>query len=792
MKIKTKLIGASTLLLFATLTIISSIILWQQNTAAEHIKTAIFKTTKKSIKNTTSDTYTMAATQQIALNTSIQRAADAAMFTLKNTGGLTRSATMKDWTAIDQNTKIHTKTSLPTPFINEQDITSNFAFVEKIQKFTGAHCTVFLTMNLEGDMLRVSTTITNPDGTRAVGTYIPAASPVAQTISTGQRFIGRANVLGEWYITSYEPILNDFGYVIGTLFVGLPELGKGSLLHGLKDIAVGKTGYMTLISSEGDALGDVLIHRDESVTGTNILKAKNITAEGKIALHQALIAAKESSQGEPVVFEYTTHSRDKINTRLASAVYLKPWIILSSANEEDFYDVLRISEYAMNNLMKWSIGATLVMLCIGALISGRIGHTIATPIQQARDFAMKLNRGHINERIPMGKKKNCSKVIQCNEPQCKSWNKETFCWIESGSFSTSPTCRKVLKGESCEECKVFRDAVQDEIQEMASAMNALADGQQEKARIAMAIAQGDLSQDIAVLSEQDELGIALKIMSNNLNQIVHQIREAAMQMNSGAEQVAASSQSLSQGATEQASSIEEISSSMTQIGSQTKANSQNTITAQELTSNSAKLANTGVYSGQEMNQAMHSIAESSQEIAKIIKVIDEIAFQTNLLALNAAVEAARAGKHGKGFAVVAEEVRNLASRSAKAAHETEELIENAITKIQTGNTLSAGLDSSLTQIGAASSKVAMTISEISTASTEQAKAIEQITIGLGQVDEVTQSNTANAEQTASAAEELSSLSDSLQQMLQSFTLKAPSHQLIELEPSPRHTWKDFR
>ncbi len=311
----------------------------------------------------------------------------------------------------------------------------------------------------------------------------------------------------------------------------------------------------------------------------------------------------------------------------------------------------------------------------------------------------------------------------------------------------------------------------DELGAMAKGLDAMADDLSTKADVANRIAGGDLTVGVTLASDHDMLGQALTTMTSSLNEVLCQVNAAAAQVADGSHEVSSSSQSLSRGATEQAASLEEISSSMHEIESQTRTNAGNAAQASQLSAMACQQADQGNTQMQTMVVSMQKINVSSQQIAKIIKVIDDIAFQTNLLALNAAVEAARAGRHGKGFAVVAEEVRNLAGRSAKAAHETAELIEDSVQKVQQGTGIANQTAEALGEITTSITKTTTLMAEIATASNEQAQAISLISKGLGQIDQVTQQNTANAEEIAASAEELAGQAQLLHNSLARFKLK---------------------
>jgi methyl-accepting chemotaxis protein len=256
-----------------------------------------------------------------------------------------------------------------------------------------------------------------------------------------------------------------------------------------------------------------------------------------------------------------------------------------------------------------------------------------------------------------------------------------------------------------------------------------------------------------------------------IRRIIGGLTEGADQVTDAAAQVAAASQQLAEGNSEQASSLEETSSALEQMAAMTRTNAENSKQANELAGQARQTATESDKSMVQLNAAMTGISESSGKISKIIKVIEEIAFQTNLLALNAAVEAARAGEHGKGFAVVAEEVRNLAQRCAGAAKDTTSLIEDAVHRAQQGTQVSGEVGKSLGAIVEQATKVSNLINGIARASQEQAQGVEQVNTAVSQMDKVTQQNSAGAEESASAAEELSA---------QALTVKGMVNELVAM------------
>jgi methyl-accepting chemotaxis protein len=286
------------------------------------------------------------------------------------------------------------------------------------------------------------------------------------------------------------------------------------------------------------------------------------------------------------------------------------------------------------------------------------------------------------------------------------------------------------------------------------------------------IASGDLTLSAYALSDEDVIGNSTIKLLNSFNEMFGDIRRATDRVSNGANQISSGSQTLAQGSTEQAATIEELSSSITNIAGKTVQNTDMAKNAADLSFLIKANAEKGSQQMSEMTAAVEEINKASQDISKVIKVIDDIAFQTNILALNAAVEAARAGEAGKGFAVVADEVRNLASKSAAAAKETGALIESSMKKAEVGTQIATETAISLGEIVEGINKSVDIVRKISLASADQNNAIHQITSAIDQVSEVVQRNTATSEESAASSEELKTQANVLADNVAKFSLKA--------------------
>jgi len=319
---------------------------------------------------------------------------------------------------------------------------------------------------------------------------------------------------------------------------------------------------------------------------------------------------------------------------------------------------------------------------------------------------------------------------------------------------------------------VKKDAeAQDEIGQMAGAFAQMMDGVIHKTKLLDRVANRDLAVEVEMRSADDTIGKSLSSMLANMNDLFSEINRTAESVASASTQIANGAQALSQGTTEQAASVEELAATISEIAESGKENAGRSQAASEMVSKVGRELSESQEKMKDMVGAMEDISHTSDEISKIIKTIEDIAFQTNILALNAAVEAARAGAAGQGFAVVADEVRNLASKSAEASKNTAALIESSIYAVGRGSNLANETAGVLDGAVSGAQEVIDNINKVSEASDAQAAAVEQVRVGIDQISTVVQTNSATSEESAASSEEMNSQAQILQNLISQFKLR---------------------
>jgi len=403
MKIGFKITFLGTALIGLTVACIVGILLWQSGNMQETLTESFDKQARHEVELAVVDAGNMLATQHATLAKQLENDMHVVLDIVKRGGGFHLMDETVDWKAVNQISKNSSTVTLDKMALGMEWLGQNAnpnvstPMVDEIMKMTGTTCTVFQTMNSQGDLLRVATNILKTDGNRAVGTFIPSSSIVAQTVKSGQTFRGTAFVVNAWYLTQYRPIKDASGSVIGCVYVGILQEGVQELRKGLKSVVLGETGYLSVLGGPGKGEGVVKMHKDASLVGQSLLET---TDAGGNTVYKDLIEAAKANDGKPVTKSVMLAERGATAPRavLLSATYFKPWnwVIVGTGYVEEFLEGKRVADAALSNTTWWTILIGVVMLVIGVLVFFLFANKMSRSIGKAVSVMSEISQGELD------------------------------------------------------------------------------------------------------------------------------------------------------------------------------------------------------------------------------------------------------------------------------------------------------------------------------------------------------------------------------------------------------------
>ena len=809
MNLRTKVLGLSVMGILMSATIVNVVVVLQKGQLHREVADEVDQLGYQECAKTAKDVYLMLRTSHEKLKKELASNLNVARCELEQLGALTEAEGKATWEAVNQYSQESRQVELPRMMLGQQWLGQNVdpatpsLVVDKVQRLVGGTCTIFQRMNEAGDLLRVCTNVRSANGKRAIGTFLPAVqpdgkpNPVVAAVLRGESYSGRAFVVNAWYITSYEPLRDTQGQVIGALYFGVKQEDVPELRQGLTDIVVGKTGYVFILGGSGDQRGKYIVSHQGRRDGESIWDSKD--AKGELFTQRMIQKAVATKNGELAFDAYMWRNEGDAESRekMAALTYFEPWdwVIGAGAYKSDYQSAVTRIDAASDRLLFWSIaGGGLALLCCG-IVSLLATNRMIRPLKRAVDVVERVAAGDYSQRLTVETRDEIGRmsaalntaveatdralreVKEAAERQRQLEAQRAEQQRQAAEHERNQEAQRHAEEQRRQQAEQQRkDEAARQERERLQAERAAAELLRQKVdqllQVVAAAAGGDLTRKVTVSGDEaiDELAAGIGRMLEDLAAVIGQVTESALQFNEGSRVIAESSQTLAAGAQTQSSGIEEMSAAIEELARSIESVKAGAAQADEMARQTSDLAEQGGLAVQKSVEAMELIRGSSQQISEIIQVISEIASQTNLLALNAAIEAARAGEHGMGFAVVADEVRKLAERSNQAAHEISALIKESSQRVAEGATLSTQTGDALKQIIHGAGATARQISEIAAATVHQAGSAQEVTRGIQHVAEVTERTAAGSEEMASSSEELGAQAGILRDLVRRFQI----------------------
>ncbi|QKF81164.1 methyl-accepting chemotaxis protein [Halarcobacter ebronensis] len=624
----------------------------------------------------------------------------------------------------------------PAFYNGETLLNNDFKDIDNYTNKSGAVATIFA--RLGDDFVRVTTSLKKEDGSRAFGTMLGKKSPALQSMLEGKTFDGKVKLFGKDYVVIYEPIKkgND---VIGIIFIGY-EFGKvlDSLKDEIKKVKVGETGYAFMMSNKGE----LLIH--PNLEGQNLYETKDDRGN---FIFQNMIKGKDGFE------EYTFKGDDK----LAYVKHLKSFgsILVATDSLDSVYAFsTKITTIIIISLLVTLIIIALILYFLSSSIVIKPLKKLSLGIDGFFAFLNKessktelLQLEGEDEFAQMAKEvdKNIIKIKNNLEQDASLIQevKNVVNSVKNGSFKQR-VLKEVKHNESLEELKkIFNEMLDVTSKNICDDVNQLKE---------VLLKYRGLDFTARVKNDTGLVAQGLNELAEIINKMLVENKSVGLKLDESSKNLLSNVEKLNNSTNSAAASLEETSAALEEITGNIRQNSNNITKMSSLSQGVLSSAKDGERLASETTSSMDEINDKVNAITEAISIIDQIAFQTNILSLNAAVEAATAGEAGKGFAVVAQEVRNLAARSAEAAKEIKDLVEDANLKANDGKGIAAKMIEGYTQLNENISHTIELISDIEMASKEQLQGIEQINDAINSLDKQTQENASVANITKSIAE----------------------------------------